>query len=477
MMPSSSNTDRWERTNLRLVAQNDSSNSATREEEYYLCLPTSSSDDDDDQQQQLRARRLLQFMALDRYLASVPQLADSTRQLLLSAVQNHHHRPKVITSSNSGRVINVLQGEIAHCTPTQADVLVSDDATTCHILGLWSRLCYSSSSSAQQHYQMQQQPKGRDGGGGSASTLATLAHIDSPHYQDCIKDAVNLHYQYHCSQLPYEQQQQQQQRTQLNGEDTFLPVIELSIHLMGGYNDGDGTSHEITDGVLRALANVSDDYVSRQPRLQMTLQTCAVLSANDNGSGCPIGRGLALDVSSGRVYLAEVEEEDLESSSPQVNTTVASTTVVTTASAKGPDCLLRSARLWASFFFNNSDDNDSGNIQRKLQTVHNPNNDYLYIYPFYFAPHPYPQQMLTLNDARLLRYTSSSPDVEKDNFVRCVRETFKYINRTSCFQVFKKRETDEEGDDNDGWDYGWDDGDYLPRRYRRVGLNGWAIVA
>ena len=210
----------------------------------------------------------------------------------------------------------------------------------------------------------------------------------------------------------------------------------------------------------------------------MILQTCAVSSANDNGSGCPIGRGLALDVASGRVYLAEVGEENVASSSLQDNTTTSTAPVVTTTSAKGPDCLLRSARLWASFFFNNHSDDGDSNNKRKLQTIHHPNNDYLIISPFYFVPHQYPQHMLTLTDYQLLQHTSSSPEVEKDNFVGHVRETFWYINGKSCFHVFKKKKkTTTAGGATDGEVDGWDDGDYLPRRYRRVGLNGWVVVA
>ena len=528
MTSSTSSTGKWERTNLRLAASSNSAsggfstgtdsdtadNADSKDaDDDYLCLPTSldssstmaaddpNNDDDnhDDAQHQRsrRSRQLQHLFELDLYLSSVPQLAASTRQLLQSSstttstANNHHnnnsnHHHKVITSSNSGRVINVLQGEMAHCTPSQADVLVSDDATTCHILGLWSHLISLdySSSSAHHRDQMQQQQNGGDG-----NKLATVAHIDSPDYEDCIRDAVDLHYRYHSSQLSSSSSSSKQQQTRLNDDSTIiLPVIELSIHLMGGYNDSDGTSHEITQGVLRALSNISDDYINRQhhhhqPRLQMILQTCAVSSSNDNGSGCPIGRGLALDVSLGKVYLAEVSgEDDVESSSSSSLLLDNSTTVVTTStSAKGPDCLLRQARLWASFIFNNGEnDSNDDNNKRKLQIIHHPNDEYLYISPFYFASHPFPHRMLALNDALLLQYTSSSPEVEKDNFVRCVRETFRYMNGTSCFHVFKKKKVMNE-DEDDEKDYGlddwWDDEDYLPRRYRRVGLNGWAAVA
>ena len=257
MQSSSFSAGEWERTNLCLTAQNHSSSNATTTNtigssaDYYLYLPPSQSSHNSDgsSEQQRRStatsrrRLLLQYQALDRYLASLPQLAASTQQLLSAATPpNIHHHHKVITTSSnsgSGRVINVLQGEMAHCTPTQADILVSDDATTCHILGLWSRRltrpCHSSngSSGAQPNEGREAEEKDDDANASYSDNtlvLATVAHIDCPDYQDCIKKAVDLHYQYHSSQLSHQQQQQQQQqqRTQPNGNDTnILPVIEL----------------------------------------------------------------------------------------------------------------------------------------------------------------------------------------------------------------------------------------------------------
>ena len=526
-MPSSSS--KWERTNLRLpaaIGRNDSLKSASTggssstsgalkkdaasaaaasQQHDYLYLPptfdSSSIAIEADKHRSSRSttRRLqLQHLtvALDRYLSSIPQLAHSTKQLLQSNKNNlidgrrqsNNNLHKVITATNSGRVINVLQGEMAHCTPNQADVLVSDDATTCHILGLWSTTSSCCSSSA------------------NNKLLATIAHIDGPRYQDCIRDAVELHYQYHSSHhlssLP-KQQQQQEQQMQLSdddsNEDMTIPVIELYIHLMGGYNDNEGISHEITEGILRALSNVSNDYVvaqeqKQQPRLQLILQTCAVSSSNDDGSRCPIGRGLALNVLSGQVYLAEVDEEDdvvlVESSPPSSSCLENDSTnvVAVTTSARGPDWILRQARLWASLLFKDDDNSDSNNHhndnnhhKRRLQIIHHPTKDHLTISPFYFtSSHPFPHRMLLLsnNDEIFLRYTSSSPEVEKDNFVRHVRETFRFMNESSCLDVFekkKKKKLNDETNDEDEMNGGrWDDDDYLPRRYRRVGLNGWA---
>ena len=221
---------------------------------------------------------------------------------------------------------------MAHCTPSQADVLVSDDATTCHILGLWSRLCCSCSCNGAQR------AINEANNDGSVSTiLASMAHIDSTGYQDCLKSAIDLHYEYHSSLQPTCCCVNKQ-----SGDDSHHFVIEVYIHMMGGYNDDNATSIEITEDVLRTLSNISDDYTNKstgmqqQPRMQMILQTCAVSCANDNGSGCPIGRGLALNVSSGKVYLAEVEE-DVESSLPLSSHDMMNHSHDITNSAQGPE--------------------------------------------------------------------------------------------------------------------------------------------
>ena len=518
LSPSPSHHDfckKWKRTNLRLATQNysssnnaaaasavtdDSSSSTTmtKEEESsetarpvaaaaddYLHLPvilsdslSSSLDDnihgntDHEQQHSTRRRRLPQLMALDHYLAtSVPQLTSSTQQLLFSshAATNCDGSHQVITSSNSGSVINVLQGEMAHCTPSQADVLVSDDATTCHILGLWSRLCCSCSHCGGAQRAINE---GNNKDGSVSTILASMAHIDSTGYQDCLKSAIDLHYEYHSSSQPTCCDHKQ------SDDDSHLFVIEVSIHMMGGYNDDNASSIEITEDVLRTLSDISDDYTNRstgkeemqqQPRMQMILQTCAVSCANDDGSGCPIGRGLALNVSSGKVYLAEVEE-DVESSLPSSSQDINHSNV-TTNSAQGPDVILRSSRVWASSFYSRR---NRSKKNKKLQIIYHPNTEYLTISPFYFRPHPYAHDLLSLNDEQLIKLTSTSPEVEKVNFVRNVRRSLGFMNGTSSRHVFQKKDT-ASGLGGGGNDDEMDD--YLPRRFRRVGLNGWIAVA
>ena len=244
----------WNTTRIRLPLVDDH-----QADSIYLSLPTPLLDShfSFDQQSSIRANtsdvhqgRLSQ---LDHYLASIKPLAISAHKLLRSKDGETRQLHRLITYNNSGRVINVLQGEIAHCTSSQADILVSDDATTCHIVALWSR--------------------------GQDSNLATLTHIDGTGYGPCITDALDEHIKSH---------------SRARQNDTQSNTIHISIHIMGGFNDSDSSSIGITSSILDTLAVISSQNNDRQgTHFCMTLETCAVASANDDGTGCPIGRGLA----------------------------------------------------------------------------------------------------------------------------------------------------------------------------------------
>ena len=426
----------WMTTNLRLPRISNYS----KEEDTYLCLPVHISEasyfktneekeeyKDDAYESTVNDLRLIQ---LHQYLANLPLLMLSNQRFQYSnpATQgsiNQHNQtrrskydrqsklqmpPKqcspphrLITSTNSGRVINVQQGEIAHCTPSQADTICSDDATTCHIVALWSRYSISTTE---------------DGD----NIVATITHIDGTGYEQCIRNAVNEHIRYHSSHA------KQNMSTAI--ED--YGAINMSIHLMGGFNDVEGSSIEITDSIFQTFAAVSNkidnySYIEGIPRLCMTLETCAVGSANDDGTCSPLGRGLAMDVASGRIFLAEVGSDN-----------------------QGPEAILRSVRLWASAFHKRSR-RQSG----KLHVIHNHTQDYISIEPFFFCPSPAAKSLLDCSNEELLNITSTSPEVEKFNFAANVRESLMYMNRNKSSVVFPRNE---------------------PLKYKRVGLNDWVIL-
>ena len=273
------------------------------------------------------------------------------------------------------------------------------------------------------------------------SLIATMAHIDQAGYEKCISDAVDEHVKYHSTQLI-------DSKTNKGGRSP-LGVIEMSLHIMGGFNDHNGSSIAITHDILQTFAAVSRSYArtsvrSGLPRLQVTLETCAVVTANDDGTGCPLGRGLAMDVHTGKVFLAEVDN-DAEYVSSNPMTTNSNDCCI--SSARGPACTLRSIRGWASAFLSS----DREQMQR-LSIIHQPISDFLVIEPFFFVSHNYFNRRLELSDDQLLQQTSTSPEVEKSNFVPRIRNSFLYMNQNTSAKVFR---------------YG------KPLKYNRVGLNGW----
>jgi hypothetical protein len=231
----------------------------------------------------------------------------------------------------------------------------------------------------------------------------------------------------------------------------------MSLHIVGGFNDHDGSSITITNDVLQTFAAVLRDYEGDCFRLRITLETCAVASANDDGTGCPLGRGLAMDVATGKAFLAEVDDVELVSSHYPMTTscdrmvTVDHELPMTIAnciiSAQGPAFTLRSIRIWASAFHSSS-----RKRVRKLSIIHQPIEDSLIIEPFFFAPHYSLKRLLDCSDDVLLGQTSTSPEVEKSNFASRVRKSFMFMNQNSSSNVFQ---------------YG------KQIKYNRVGLNGW----
>lgn len=473
----------------------------------YLCLPVHLSEasyfkqnqeeeeSKDDGFCRLTASQL-RLMQLDRYLAAVAPLAVSTQRLLFGATKKDDSNPsmsvqtkrymsrrskykreyqlhrllppishphRLITSTNSGRVINVLQGEIAHSTPSQADTLVSDDATTCHIVALWSQYL------------------GMEGGERtsigitSKRVLATMTHIDGPTYQASLRDAIDEHVRYHSMHSKNTLNNDPEEYENSCTKNATSGSIAMSIHIMGGFSDDGYNSIAITDSILQTLANSANGrnkyYASKGlPMLQMTLETCAVTSANDNGLGCPVGRGLAMEIATGNVFLAEVEDANTNhqpltlqpnsltfSGTGMVAGTGNDNRISNNANAQqassytsvlGPEVTLRSVRLWASAFHPPS----SMNQEKRLHVISRPNINYLSIAPFFFAPHLDARSLMSLSEEELLQVTSTSPEVEKSNFASKVCESLTYMNGTSSSKVFL-------------------DGRSL--KFHRVGMNGW----
>ena len=290
-------------------------------------------------------------LPMDKYLRSITSVIERAEEL--------QAEPTLLLSDETTadlKVLNICQGEIGHCTAHQADIIVSDKATTCHILAVRSTSTDDSGS----------------------EPLVSLCHIDKAAYEECVREMIETHKAHH-------------------GE-LSLDAINMDVHLVGGYSDSDGSSVSITEHLVQLLGKISNE---EKEDIIMTLKTCAVSCLNDDGFGAPIGRGLAVEVSSGHVFLAAVDD-----------------------TVTGPATTLRAARLWSSA------------NRTKLSIVHTQLCDDIIVQPIQFAPFKALDALLRLPDHLMLQYTSTSPEVEDDKFCTRVRSTLAFIRDSKPEDIF-----------------------------------------
>ena len=305
-------------------------------------------------------------LSVDTCLSYLPCVVERCDQLLASAEApqlytastspTSHMAPKTPTSTTP-RLVYVSQGEVGHAVPLQCDVLVSDRATTCHILAL-----HSTSD--------------------AAVPLSTLTHLDATHYNDCLAAIFQQHSEHH----------QSDEVVSNNNK------IHMSIHILGGYHDEHGTSHELSNWLVRQLAHLAHVH---QHTMHCTLETAAISSLNHNRlTAKPLGRGLAMSTRTGRVWLAAVPD-------PQ--------------HLGGPDYALRQLRLWC-----HANNNTNNNSPPRLSVIHTATaacwtREAVHIPPF----PPALASLLNVPDHVLLQYTSTSPLCEQDDFCEAVRDTLR----------------------------------------------------
>lgn len=317
-------------------------------------------EEEEQQQHQLYLPSSSNTTRVDHYLKLVPQLLDSRDELLANPPLSFH-------KNSTKKILYVAQGEVAHCTSAQStDVLVSDKATTCHIVAFRSE-------------------------GSDTEALSSLAHIDGTAYENCVRDMVEEHIWHHRERAGGEEKKSELSYASDN-------MVKLDVHIMGGFNDRDSTSQEISAWFMDLLARIAQE---KSHIMKITLKTCAITAMNDNGFECPIGRGFGIDTRSGDVFLAKVEEE-----------------------VAGPEVTLRSIRLFAS------------SVDKRLSVIHSSRSDAVTILPFIFNSFGSIDKLLKLPDNVLLRYTSTSPHSEEADFCSCIRSSLKYLRDMNCTEVF-----------------------------------------
>ena len=307
-------------------------------------------------------------LSVDECVKCIPTMMETCDELLSQG-------PRNFTLACRTRVLYAGQREVAHAVPLQCDVIMSDKATTCHILALRS---VSS----------------------RGVPLASLAHIDGTSYEACIRAMVLRHLHHHqMDDSLITQQGEEKKDTGGDENDGDTNLMELDVHIMGGFEDRDGTSRNISNWLLRVLADISTE---EKHRMVTTLRTCAISSINDDGHGGPIGRGLGIRLRTGDVFLASCDP-----------------------AAAGPDSVLRSLRLWS---------NDNG--QPQLEVIHDEGLNMLKVSPFYFAPFPELNSLLKLSDRRLLKHTSTSPECEDDDFCPRLRRALVFLRDVPAERIF-----------------------------------------
>jgi hypothetical protein len=327
-----------------------------QEEEYVrteLYLPVDELDFGDEQTQQ--AIYLPVSGRVDEYLKHVPQVVEACDELLANP-------PRVFNGESQERILYVAQGEVAHAVQLQCDVLVSDKATTCHIVGLRSEFSDN-------------------------LPLTSLTHIDGTSYGSCIRSMVREHVAHHQTSFKEEKK---------TDGSVFDNRIDLQVHVVGGFDDIESTSSNTSNWLMHLLAQIAED---EKDSIKMSLKTCAITSLNDNGYACPIGRGLGIDLRTGKAFLAKVEKE-----------------------VAGPATELRSVRLWSG--------------ANSLSLIHTAKSNDVCIEAFTYGAFPELEQLLQLPDQIMLQYTSSSPDVEEPDFCNSVRSTLRFLRDIQCNSLF-----------------------------------------
>jgi hypothetical protein len=338
-----------------------------------LILPADDFFDDDDDDNEFCYSNTIQQTAqhiyfpsqqpIDQYLKNVPQVMEACDELLANP-------PRHFTTASQERVLYVAQGEVAHAVPIQCDVIVSDKATTCHILAFRSE--------TQDNV-----------------PLASLAHLDGESYESSIRSMLEEHIIHHSSVSHSAKFEEEKKADNSIIQDNR---IQLDIHLVGGFDDDNFTSRKISVWLMNLLSQLAEE---EKDTVKMTLKTCAISSMNDNGQSCPIGRGLGVDLRTGEAFLAKVDTE-----------------------VAGPAPELRSVRLW------------SHSPSPQLSVIHTATSNSMCIHAFSYQVFPELDQLVSMPDHLMLRYTSTSPDVEELDFCNSVRSTLRFLRDVKPSRVF-----------------------------------------
>ena len=121
---------------------------------------------------------------------------------------------------------------------------------------------------------------------------------------------------------------------------------------------------------------------------------------NDNGDSVPVGRGMGIDLRTGESFMAKVDSE-----------------------VCGPAQQIRNARIWSRG-------------DGTLNLIHTATSNDIVIRPFHFQGCSRHEEYLRLPNHKMILRTSTSPDVEEDDFCSSVRATLRFMSKVDCTKVF-----------------------------------------
>jgi protein N-terminal asparagine amidohydrolase len=169
----------------------------------------------------------------------------------------------------------------------------------------------------------------------------------------------------------------------------------LELHFVGGYFDGSENSNEITESILIEFEKYS---------VLTEIQTFFVSMENSMMKGDilhPIYKSASMETSSGKLY-------------------------PTIFHHYGPQMEVRGVRGFTG--------------EPHLENIFDYKSNTLILGPYYYGNIDRPDLYLQLKDEILLKYLSTSPEVESENFVPHLRKTLKFlVDHPDCDEFFKQK--------------------------------------
>eukprot|EP00977_Amphora_coffeiformis_P014002 scaffold3823_cov195-Amphora_coffeaeformis.AAC.12 len=365
---------------------------------------------------------------LDEFLARIPRVVSRAEELLQEDdVSSTMSCPLQLAQQH--RCLNVLQGEVAHVSADKADIVVSAEATTCHVVALRST-----------------------SGGGDAPAFVSLAHIDQA-YDACLESMVQEHLAHHgefyqavqnatnnneildptvglfmeddelvvhprpkkasrrrtpsfIPDLVFDEQEVPLRAVDLNSTLPPPPTpvkIDMELHIVGGYLDKEGISQQLSTQILERFDELAHKY---SDRIQISLSTAAISTLNnDPHQNKPKSRGLGIDVRTGQVFA-------VKRSLPE--------------RLQGPALEIRSARVFST------------QSMPSLAVIHDRSchAGEIRIHPFEYKQRTDLNVLLQVPDDVLLQVASTSPEHESRDFCHNFRRMLSFVNTVPSQAVF-----------------------------------------